>query len=137
MKTVMCFGTFDLLHLGHFHYFEQARKYGDYLLVVIARDATKKQQKKPVLFLEKERQKMVQSLRIVDEAVLGNPGDHLKIILKKKPDVLCLGYDHSIKEEDLRKKLAERSFFPEIRRALPYRPERLKSSLLKKVLKRQ
>lgn len=26
MKTVMCFGTFDLLHLGHLNYFEQARE---------------------------------------------------------------------------------------------------------------
>ncbi|MBI2582387.1 adenylyltransferase/cytidyltransferase family protein, partial [Candidatus Woesearchaeota archaeon] len=31
MKKVMCFGTFDLLHLGHLNYFQQAKKYGDYL----------------------------------------------------------------------------------------------------------
>ncbi|HLC71304.1 MAG TPA: adenylyltransferase/cytidyltransferase family protein, partial [Candidatus Nanoarchaeia archaeon] len=38
MKTVMCFGTFDILHPGHLHYLQQAKKYGDYLMVVIARD---------------------------------------------------------------------------------------------------
>ena len=75
MKLVMCFGTFDLLHLGHLHYFQEAKKHGDYLIVVIARDITKKKQHKKVLFSEQERQKLVQSSKLVDEAVLGYPDD--------------------------------------------------------------
>ena len=35
---VMVFGTFDGLHEGHKNFFKQARKYGDYLLVVVGRD---------------------------------------------------------------------------------------------------
>ena len=91
MKKVMCFGTFDLLHLGHLNYFKQAKKFGDYLIVVIARDQTK-HDKKP-FFTENERLELVKSLELVDEAVLGDLKDHFKVIKERKPDLLCLGYD--------------------------------------------
>ena len=38
MKKVMVFGTFDIFHDGHRDYFKQAREFGDYLIVVVARD---------------------------------------------------------------------------------------------------
>ncbi len=40
MTTVMCFGTFDILHPGHLYFLRECEKYGDELIVVIARDAT-------------------------------------------------------------------------------------------------
>lgn len=131
---MMCFGTFDILHLGHLYYFEQAKKNGDYLIVVIARDKTKHKQKKKIIFNEQERLRMVQSLKIVDEAVLGNVDDHLKIVLEKKPAVLCLGYDQKVSEKWLKEKLAERNFHPTIVRINPYHPERHKSGKIKKNL---
>ena len=66
----MCFGTFDLLHLGHLNYFQQAKKYGNYLIVVIARDQTKKDQHKETIFTEQERLELVRNLKMVDEAQL-------------------------------------------------------------------
>ena len=39
-KIVMTFGTFDHLHPGHIYYLSEARKYGDYLITVVARDKT-------------------------------------------------------------------------------------------------
>ncbi len=131
MKTVMCFGTFDLLHLGHLHYFKQAKKQGDYLIVVIARDSTKKKQNKKPLFSEKERLELIKSLRLVDETALGHPKDHFKIIIQHKPDVICLGYDHAIKEDELRKKLAAHKLYPKIRRAKPFRLHQQKGGILK------
>ena len=38
MKKVMCSGTFDGLHPGHFNFFKQAKSKGDYLTVIVARD---------------------------------------------------------------------------------------------------
>jgi len=134
MKTVMCFGTFDILHLGHLYYFEQAKKHGDYLIVVIARDETKKKQKKKVIFTERERLKVVQSLKVVDEAVLGKVGDHLQIVLEKKPDILCLGYDQKINEKELQRRLAEKDFHPKIIRINPYQAKYQKSKKIKKLL---
>src|SRR3989338_1051249 len=121
MKTVMCFGTFDLLHLGHLNYFQQAKKHGDYLIVVIARDKTKQDEKKEIIFSEKERMELVKGLKVVDEVVLGYPGDHFKIIQEKKPEVIFLGYDHKIDEKILAQKLKERGLEPVIKRAKPFK----------------
>lgn len=130
----MCFGTFDLLHLGHLYYFEQAKKYGDYLIVVIARDKTKQKQDKKIIFSEQERSTLVQSLKLVDEAVLGNVDDHLKIVLEKKPAVLCLGYDQKVSEKWLKQKLAERNYHPLIVRIKSYQPRYQKGKKIKKLL---
>src|SRR3989344_7506674 len=136
MKTVMCFGTFDLLHLGHLNYFQQAKKHGDYLIVIIARDKTKQVQKKEIIFSEKERLELVRNLQVVDEAVLGYPEDHFRIIQEKKPDAIFLGYDHNIDEKELAAKLKERGLEPEIKRGKPYKLGKHKTTLLReKVLK--
>ena len=132
----MCFGTFDLLHLGHLHYFQQAKKHGDHLIVVIARDKTKQMQKKPIVFSEKERLDLVKGLKVVDEVVLGYPHDHFRIIEEKRPDIIFLGYDHKIDEKELAKKLKERGLHPKIMRAKPFKVGKHKSTLLReKVLK--
>ena len=34
----MAFGSFDILHKGHESYLKEAKGYGDYLVVVVARD---------------------------------------------------------------------------------------------------
>lgn len=127
----MCFGTFDILHPGHLNYLEQAKKYGDYLIVVVARDYTKRKQRKKLRHNEQQRLEAVQALSLVDEAVLGYPDDHFRIIQEKKPDVLCLGYDQKVDEKVVEKKLAILGLFPGIKRMQAFQPEKYKSSLLK------
>ncbi len=134
MKTVMCFGTFDVLHLGHLHYFEQAKKYGDYLIVVIARDITKKKQNKQIIFSEQERLQLIQSLKVTDKVVLGDPKNHFNIILNHKPDVICLGYDHKLKESQLQQELFKLGLTPKIVRINSYRTKKHKSTKIKKKL---
>ena len=38
-KIVHCHGVFDLLHIGHIRYFEQAKRMGDVLVVTITEDS--------------------------------------------------------------------------------------------------
>jgi FAD synthetase len=131
MKRVMCFGTFDLLHLGHLNYFKQAKQHGQILIVVIARDKTKQNK---TVFTEQERQELIQSLDLVDEAVLGYLDNHFKIIKEKKPDIICLGYDHPITETELSEKLLKLRLYPKIIRAKAYKPENQKSSKIKNLI---
>tara|TARA_Y100000310_G_C20612444_1_gene778748 strand:+ start:133 stop:549 length:417 start_codon:yes stop_codon:yes gene_type:complete len=131
MTKVICFGTFDLLHLGHLNYFQQAKQHGTHLTVVIATDETKEREGKPTIFSEQERLQLVKSIKLVDQAVLGYPDDHFKIIQEIQPDVLCLGYDHKINENNLRISLAQLNLRPEIKRMQPYKPSQIKSSLIK------
>ena len=134
MKKVMAMGTFDVLHAGHLAYLAQAKRQGDRLIVVIARDATVEQERgrKP-LHDERERLRAVQRVELVDEAVLGNVGDKLAIVRQLKPDAICLGYDQAVDEHALRRALREWGLGQvRILRMSAFQPERYKSSILKK-----
>jgi FAD synthetase len=97
-KIVLASGVFDLLHLGHVKFLEAAKKAGGKqaeLLVIIARDSTVQEIKgrKPVMS-ENQRLALVESLKVVDYAVLGFENfDVEEVIERIKPDVIALGYD--------------------------------------------
>lgn len=126
MKKVMCFGTFDNLHPGHLSFLKQAKKYGDYLIVVIARDRNVEKLKgKWPREKEKIRWQKVRNLSFVDKAVLGQLRDKFKIIERYKPAVICLGYDQEVNSQELR-----RVFPGKIIRLKPYKEHIYKSSKL-------
>lgn len=129
MKKVMCTGTFDIIHKGHLYYLSQARRYGDKLIVVVARDKTsyKFKGRKPINN-ERKRLRAVSELKIVDKAVLGRHGNIFNIIEEIKPDVICLGYDQKITVKDLRKELKKRNIKAKVVRIKAYKPRIYKSS---------
>jgi len=99
-RTVLASGTFDLLHLGHVKYLEEAKKAGGKnarLVVIVARDSTAEKRKggKPVM-PEEDRRALVESLKVVDEATLGYEDfDMGKVIEKIKPDIIAVGHDQN------------------------------------------
>jgi len=99
-KIVLASGVFDLLHLGHVKFLEEAKKAGGKdaeLIVIIARDSTveKNKGRKPIM-PENQRRALVESLKVVDEAVLGfEEFDIGDVIERIKPDVIALGYDQA------------------------------------------
>jgi len=107
-KIVLASGVFDLLHLGHVKFLEEAKKIGGKdaeLLVIIARDSTVEETKgrKPIMS-ENQRLALVESLKVVDEAVLGfEKFDIGDVIERIKPDVIALGYDQVDMEQRVRK----------------------------------
>lgn len=133
MTKVLVTGTFDLLHPGHLYLLKQAKKRGDFLMVVVARDATVKKVKgrKP-LNNEKQRLNRLRRLKIADRAILGRYGDKLKIIEKLRPDIICLGYDQKVFTKNLKKELRQRGRRPTIVRLKPFKPHLYKSSMLRK-----
>lgn len=112
-QTVLAAGVFDLLHLGHVRFLEEAKRAGGKdaeLIVIVARDKTveKRKGEKPVMS-ENQRCALVESLKVVDEAILGyEEFDIGKVVEKIKPDVIAVGHDQGNIERAVRKAIMER-----------------------------
>ena len=133
MKTVMCAGTFDIVHPGHLYFLSEAKKYGDKLVVVVARDETSERMKgKKPSHNEKERLESVRTLEIVDEAVLGKSGSIFSIVEEIKPNLICLGYDQKVLKQDLEDELKKRNIKADVVRIGSYMPHLYKSSKMGK-----
>ena len=133
MRKVMAFGTFDLIHPGHYYYLNNAKQLGDYLVVVVARDKNvlKAKGKKPENNQE-TRLRKVEKTGIADEVILGDENDPFLPIEKNKPSVIALGYDQKPKEEILKRELEKRGLKVEIVRIGAFGKDIYKSSKLRK-----
>ena len=130
----MVFGTFDLLHEGHLHLFKEAKKYGDTLIVVVARDASVKKIKGFTPHQnELQRLEKVHACPTVDKAVLGYEDDFCKVIEEHKPAVLCFGYDQN--KQNIEEELKKRKMRAEIITLTAFEPEKYKSSIVRKKMK--
>jgi FAD synthetase len=113
-KIVLASGTFDLLHLGHVRFLEEAKKAGGKnadLLVIVARDNTveARKGKKPIM-PEDQRRALVESLKVVDEAILGWEDFSIdKVIERIKPDVIAVGHDQDGIENEVLKAIQKRN----------------------------
>jgi FAD synthetase len=132
-RVVLASGVFDLLHLGHVRFLEDAKKAGGpdaKLIVIIAKDSTaeKLKSRKPIMS-EDQRRALVESLRVVDEAVLGYEGlDIGEVIEKIKPDVIALGYDQAEMEQEVKEYLSKHNLSVSIVRIDKYGENTLDSS---------
>lgn len=106
---VMAVGVFDLLHAGHLHYLEQAKSLGTHLTVVVAHDDTVRIRKHEPVTNHDLRRRMVEGLKPVDEAIVGNSPDVsiFEILPIVNPDVIALGYDQEHAEDSIKQKLAQ------------------------------
>jgi FAD synthetase len=114
LVRVMATGVFDLMHLGHVHFLDEARKLGDELVVVVATDKTARERKHEPITPQDMRLKMIQSLKVVDKAVLGKEGDMYQIVLELKPDIIALGYDQAHDSESIKDELDKRGLDVEV-----------------------
>ncbi len=107
MTRVMAVGVFDLLHAGHLHYLEQAKSLGEHLTVVVAHDDTVRLRKHEPVTGQELRCRMVQGLKPVDNAIIGNSPDVpiFDILPIVNPDIIALGYDQEHAEEKIRESL--------------------------------
>jgi cytidyltransferase-like protein len=132
MKKVMVFGTFDIFHRGHESFLKQARREGDFLWVVVARDETvakiKKQKPKNQ---EQKRKRVLEDSHLADKVILGNLNDKYAVIKKYQPDIICLGYDQKAFVDKLKDKLQQFGLEKiQIKKLKPFHPEKYKSSFL-------
>lgn len=124
---VVCAGTFDHLHPGHVDFLNQAKALGSELVVIVARDTNVLRIKgiKPD-HDEQCRRSEVEQTGIPHRVVLGNAkGDLFSILLELQPDIVALGYDQRVKDEQIRERLPGCT----VVRLRPFHPEKFKSSL--------
>ena len=95
MKTVLTFGVFDMLHIGHILLFKRAKDLGDRLIVAV-QDGDYIQKYKPgtnMIYTTEERVYIVSVIKYVDEVLVYKDVD--TDIKKIEFDVLVLGGDQN------------------------------------------
>ena len=133
MKTVLAFGSFDILHPGHLYYLEEAKRHGDRLIVIVARDESiRKLKGHEPKYNQHERLEHVRALSYVDKAVLGQSiEDPYEIVEDINPDVICFGYDQKTFATDVKAELKKRGLKADVVTIGPFREHEFKSSKLK------
>lgn len=103
MKTVITFGTFDVLHVGHLRILERALALGDRLVVGVSTDelSISKKQRAPIYPLH-ERMQLLEALRMVDAVFVEESLERKRdYILEHKAEVFVIGDDWAGKFDDL------------------------------------
>lgn len=97
-KVVFTNGCFDLLHLGHVQYLNEAADLGNVLIVGLNTDRSVSALKGPERPIQNERSRaqIMASLRCVDAVVLFDEDTPLQLINAVKPDYLVKGGDYQI-----------------------------------------
>jgi D-beta-D-heptose 7-phosphate kinase/D-beta-D-heptose 1-phosphate adenosyltransferase len=93
MRKVLAGGCFDILHSGHIKFLEKAKSYGDCLVVMVSSDARvrHKKGKGRTILSQEERKFIIESLGVVDQAIVieGDPSKNpiLRVLEDVKPDI--------------------------------------------------
>ena len=99
-KIVFTNGCFDILHMGHVKYLQQAKSLGDILIVGVNSDASVRKLKgelRPIMS-EKERAEVIAALECVDYVVIFPEMTPENLIRVVKPDIHVKGGDWKIEQ---------------------------------------
>ena len=81
ISVILTGGTFDILHVGHLFTFNQSKLLGDVLVVILATDKNvEKLKKHPPTNSQKDRAEIVEYVKGVDAAIVGDETDFMKMI---------------------------------------------------------
>lgn len=131
-KIVYAYVVADLLHVGHVLALENAKSFGDKLIVgVLTDEATMEKKPKPTLPFS-ERMRLVKALKCVDAVVPQETYSPIPNVIKIKPDILMESYSHSEKDLEETKKLME-SFGGKVI-IMPYYPEQSSSRIKENIV---
>lgn len=93
-KTVLTYGTFDLLHYGHLEILKRAKDYGHKLIVGLSTDEFNKVKGKTCKFNYKKRKRYLESLDFVDLVIPEDNWDQkIEDVIKNRVDYFVMGDD--------------------------------------------
>ncbi len=101
-KVVMVSGGFDPVHIGHVRMFEEAKKLGDELVVLLNNDNWLKLKKGYSFMPEQERKEIIEAFKAVDKVILTSHEPETKDISISKdlriirPHVFAKGGDRNV-----------------------------------------
>ena len=97
-KIVTTNGVFDILHIGHMRYLQEAKKLGDILIAAVNSDSSTKKIKGPKRPLnnENDRAEALAALECVDYVIIFNEENPMKILGIIKPNIHVKGGDYDI-----------------------------------------
>jgi len=99
-KVVFTNGCFDLLHIGHVRYLQEAKSLGDLLIVALNTDASVRKLKGPErpVQSENDRAEILAALGCVDFTLLFDEQTPENVIREIKPDILVKGGDWKVEQ---------------------------------------
>lgn len=94
MKTVITYGTFDILHVGHINLLRRARELGDRLVVGLSTDEFNQGKHKSSLLNYENRKVVLESIRYVDEVFPESTWDQkVEDVKRYQASVFVMGHD--------------------------------------------
>jgi D-beta-D-heptose 7-phosphate kinase/D-beta-D-heptose 1-phosphate adenosyltransferase len=99
-KIVFTNGCFDLLHVGHVRYLQEARSLGDFLIVALNTDASVKKLKGPdrPVQMQDDRAEILAALECINGVTFFDEPTPIAVIEKVKPDILVKGGDWPVEK---------------------------------------
>ena len=104
-KIVHCHGVFDLLHLGHIKHFEEAKTFGDILIVTVTPDEFVNKGPNRPAFTTVLRLEALAALEVIDFTAENNWPSAIETIKILQPDIYCKGPDYKNHEKDITGKI--------------------------------
>ena len=114
-KIVLCHGVFDVLHYGHIAHLNQAKNFGDILVVSITEDAFVNKGPDRPIFSSIIRAKTLLSLEAVDIVIVSKSPNALDVLSQIKPNIYVKDKEYKSKDSNFFKNFTlEKKFLKKI-----------------------
>ena len=97
---VMCHGVFDLFHVGHLNHLNEAKKYGDILVVSVTSDTFVNKGPGRPFFNIHQRLQILSSVNIIDYLIISDSPNSVSNINKIRPNIYFKGPDYKNLPQD-------------------------------------
>jgi len=101
IRTVVCYGHFNVIHPGHMRYLKYAKTLGNCLIVALQDDAMLQDPEGQKYFSQEERAEALSSLHILDYVVTLDNGNLPEFVELVRPSVMVLGSEHELDKNEM------------------------------------
>lgn len=132
LRIVLTNGCFDLLHVGHLRYLQQARRLGDILVVGVNSDESVRQLKgnaRPIV-PEAERAELIAGLECVDYVTIFSEPTATELVHMVQPTYYAKGGDYAERDLPESEAVIAHGGFVVI---LPFQPEQSTSAIIERI----